>query len=129
MLVLKLKDTFSHRQILCCPFLKVALSQASKLRTIYNAIGPVIKCFFSRKQKNSDRQLWSGFETQSGFSCRIGDAVFLTPKNLEIDDHSKTKSPLKEVDKKLYPEYYRKSFKGSSLFIPFSNHVKDAKLS
>jgi len=46
---------------------------------------------------------------ERGVSYRVGDAVFLTPKQPSAEDSERKYNARDDVDENTYPEYYRKS--------------------
>ena len=77
--------------------------------------GP-IKQEDEEEKENGERQMWTGFVYERGISYRVGDAVFLTAKQPENNETSKSAVNLNDVDETTYPEYYRKTkyVKGSN---------------
>ena len=77
--------------------------------------GP-IKKEDEEEKENGERQMWTGFVYERGISYRVGDAVFLTAKQPENNETSKSAVNLNDVDETTYPEYYRKTkyVKGSN---------------
>jgi len=61
------------------------------------------------EKENSERQLWTGFVHERGFTYRVGDAVFLAPKQPDGGDSERKLAARDDVDENTYPEYYRKS--------------------
>jgi hypothetical protein len=55
----------------------------SSYQNLLQEIGPILQENDEEKE-NGDRQQWSGFTFERGVSYRVGEAVFLTPKQVYI---------------------------------------------